>query len=139
MADHVKPTLSTKNPYWISRHRYYELKHFCLQYPEWRKAYLALEDMSKAAAVKIERESSTNEYSDPTAKFALRMTEYSKKMKLIEDLVIEADEDLSDYIFKAVTEGRSYSYLKAKLEIPCGRDMFYDRCRRFYWLLSKER
>lgn len=27
------PELSEKNPYWIERHRYYELKHFCLQYP----------------------------------------------------------------------------------------------------------
>ena len=26
-----------ENPYWIERHRYYELKHFCLQYPIWKK------------------------------------------------------------------------------------------------------
>lgn len=33
------PELSEKNPYWIERHRYYELKHFCLQHPLWKKEY----------------------------------------------------------------------------------------------------
>lgn len=27
--------LSVKNPCHIPKHRYYELKHFCLQYPDW--------------------------------------------------------------------------------------------------------
>ena len=39
MATTIRPELSEKNPYWIEKHRYYELKHFCLQYPIWRKAY----------------------------------------------------------------------------------------------------
>lgn len=35
--------LSEKNPYYISKHRYYELKHFCLQYPEWKDALVMLD------------------------------------------------------------------------------------------------
>ena len=31
----IRPEISKKNKYWISRHRYYELKHFCMQYREW--------------------------------------------------------------------------------------------------------
>ena len=42
MATTIRPELSEKNPYWIEKHRYYELKHFCLQYPIWRKAYASL-------------------------------------------------------------------------------------------------
>ena len=42
MATTIRPELSEKNPYWIEKHRYYELKHFCLQYPIWRKAYVSL-------------------------------------------------------------------------------------------------
>ena len=34
--------LSERNPYYISKHRYYELKHFCLQYPEWEEAMALL-------------------------------------------------------------------------------------------------
>lgn len=39
MATTIRPELSEKNPYWIEKHRYYELKHFCLQYPIWQKQY----------------------------------------------------------------------------------------------------
>lgn len=28
MGTTIRPELSEKNPYWIERHRYYELKHF---------------------------------------------------------------------------------------------------------------
>lgn len=38
MRNDMRPELSQKNPYWIGKHRYYELKHFCLQYPIWKKA-----------------------------------------------------------------------------------------------------
>lgn len=58
---------------------------------------------------------------------------------MVEQTAIEADADLAHYILKAVTEGLSYSHLKARLEIPCGKDMYYDRYRRFFWLLSKIR
>lgn len=33
MATVIRPEISPKNKYWISKHRHYELKHFCLQYP----------------------------------------------------------------------------------------------------------
>lgn len=32
MATTIRPEVSKKSKYWIERHRYYELKHFCLQY-----------------------------------------------------------------------------------------------------------
>ena len=35
--------LSAKNPCHIPKHRYYELKHFCLQYPDWKKALVLLD------------------------------------------------------------------------------------------------
>ena len=43
MGTTLRAELSEKNPYWIEKHRYYELKHFCLQYPIWKKAYTALD------------------------------------------------------------------------------------------------
>ena len=39
MGTVIRPEVSNKKEYWISRHRYYELKHFCLQYGEWKQAY----------------------------------------------------------------------------------------------------
>ena len=31
----------------------------------------------------------------------------------------------------------TYNYLQMNHNIPCGKDMYYDRRKRFYWLLSQ--
>ena len=64
---------------------------------------------------------------------------YLDRINLVERITIEADEFLHKYILKAVTEELSFTYLKTKLGIPCGKDMYYDRYRKFFWLLSKSR
>lgn len=87
----------------------------------------------------IEQVPSDNIPNDPTAKRAILKAYYSEKINMLEKVAIETDEYLYMYILKAVTEGLSYSYLKSKLEIPCGKDMYYDRYRRFFWLLDKMR
>ena len=138
MATVIRAEISTKNKYWIDKHRHYELKHFCLQYPIWKRTYAALNDLG-ASISKFERLPSTNIPSDPTAKCALRKAYYLERIKLIEDIAIQADPYLHSYILKAVTEELSFTYLKSRLEIPCGRDMYYDRYRRFFWLLSEAR
>lgn len=137
MATVIRPEISTKNKYWINKHRHYELKHFCLQYPMWKSAYAVLEPGIHSSAA--ERTPSTNLPGDPAAHLAIKRAYYSERINLVERIAREADEFLYGYILKAVTEGLSYTYLKAKLEIPCGRDMFYDRYRRFFWLLNESR
>ena len=138
MATVIRPEISEKNKYYIDKHRYYELKHFCLQYDEWRKSYQACND-SIIFASQIERTPSSNIHSDLTAKYALKKAEYAEKINLIENAAREADDYLYPYIMKGVTKGLSYTYLKGKLDIPCGRDMYYDRYRKFFWLLSEAR
>lgn len=103
MATVIRAEISRKNKYWINKHRYYELKHFCLQYPIWKQK----RDLVYAS--------------------------------MIERTAIEADPYLHNYIIKGVTEGRSYIYLRTVLGIPCGKDMYYDRYRKFFWLLSESR
>lgn len=138
MSTVIRPEISEKNKYYIDKHRYYELKHFCLQYKEWKKAYEMCND-SIIFASAIERMPVCNIPSDLTAKYAMKKAYYGERIKLIEDAAAKSDEFLNPYILKAVTEGLSYTYLKARLDIPCGRDMYYDRYRRFFWLLSEMR
>ena len=138
MATVIRPVISEKSKYYIDKHRYYELKHFCLQYKEWKKAYEACNEAVIFAST-IDRLPSSNIPSDLTAKYALRKAQYAERIKLIERAAAEADEFLASYILRAVTEGLSYTHLKARLDIPCGRDMYYDRYRRFFWLLSEMR
>lgn len=138
MSTTIRPTISKKNKYWISRHRYYELKHFCLQYPTWKKAYAALNDML-VQSPKLDDAPSGNLPSDTTAKYATLKTYYWEKMQLVENAALQADPELYTYILKAVTEDLSFNYLKSRLEIPCCKDTYYDRYRRFFWLLNKVR
>ncbi|MBO5319071.1 MAG: hypothetical protein J6B01_04595 [Ruminococcus sp.] len=138
MATKVRAKISEKNKYWIDKHRHYELKHFCLQYPRWKKAYADLNDLSISLS-NLERNSSTNLPGDPTSKCVMQRAYYLELIDLVETAAMDADEYLYGYILKAVTEGLSYTYLKTRLDIPCGRDMFYDRYRKFFWLLSETR
>lgn len=138
MATVIRPEISEKNKYWIDKHRHYELKHFCLQYPEWKRIYATLDNANIPLSM-MDRLPTSNIPGDPTAKRALMKTYYAERIKLIEKIALESDLYLHKYILKAVTEGLSYTYLKARLDIPCGRDMYYDRYRRFFWLLSKAR
>ena len=138
MATVIRAQISEKNKYYIDKHRYYELKHFCLQYNEWKKTYANCNE-SIIFAAGIERLPSSNIPSDLTAKYAVKKAFYGERIKLIERIAMEADDFLYPYILKAVTEGLSYTYLKSRLDIPCGRDMYYDRYRKFFWLLSESR
>lgn len=138
MATMIRPSLSIKNKYWIDKHRHYELKHFCLQYPMWKKEYanLSKTNIGSSSAEKIP---SSNIPGDPTGNCATKKLYYLERINLVEKIAKEADENLYTYILKAVTEELSYTYLKSILHIPCGKDMYYDRYRRFFWLLSNSR
>lgn len=137
MATLIRAEISEKNKYWIDKHRHYELKHFCLQYPIWKKAYRDIE--IGASTSRFEREPSGNIPGDVTSRVAVDMAYYSERIKLIESAALETDESLYLYILKAVTEGLSFAHLKSKFGIPCGKDLYYDRYRRFFWLLSNSR
>ena len=139
MATVIRAEISEKNKYWIDKHRHYELKHFCLQYPVWKRTYSALLDLGIAASSLNGMPSGSNEPSDLTAKYAIRKAHYSNKIKMVEQAAIEADEYLWHYILRGVTEGLSYTYLKSQLDMPCSKDTYYDRYRKFFWLLSEAR
>lgn len=136
MATVIRAEISEKNKYWIDKHRHYELKHFCLQYPSWKRAYAELDGFNGRGEDLYSRSSMPG---DPTSKVVEMRDLYLERMDLVRRIAFEADPDLSTYIFRAVTEGLSYTYLRTKLAMPCGRDMYYDRYRRFFWLLSNSR
>ena len=138
MTTYIRPEISSKKKHWIPRHRQYELKHFCLQYPTWKELYLEFSDPSIPLSM-IERAPTSNMPGDPTEKRALMRVYYAERMEMIERAAKDADLYLYEFLLKAVTEGLSYTYLKARLNIPCSRDTYYDRYRRFFWLLDKTR
>lgn len=138
MSTVIRPQISKKNKYWISKHRHYELKHLCLQYSEWKKLYSDFCNASIPMSM-IDIASSDCPPKDCSEKRETLKKFYSDRIELIERTAEEADKCLCEYIIKGVTEGKSYTYLKTVLGIPCGKDMYYDRYRKFFWLLSEKR
>lgn len=135
MGTNIRPEISKKKPYWISRHRYYELKHYCLQYHEWMMLYLSCDGVA-AAAIGLPQ---TKTYKDPVGSAASMRERYLRDMKLVEESATMTDPVLGRYIFLAVTEGRSYENLRTTLEIPCCRDVYYELYRKFFWILSQKK
>lgn len=136
MNGKVRPSVSNRNQYYIDKHRYYELKHFCLQYPVWRKLRNAISGVSDPSDTYI---SKTNGVDDPTARAAMLRAYYSERIELIERAANETDAVIGGYLLKGVTEGLSYDQMAARYSVPCCREVYYRLYRRFFWLLDQIR
>lgn len=141
MSTTIRPEVSENNPYYISKHRYYELKHFCLQYNSWRRMHRRIMDelypnpkLSGACLMHGQRTDV-----DPTLYSVEKLEYYYDRIMMVENAAREADEELFFYILKGVTDDLSYTNLKTVWNIPCCKDTYYDRRRKFFWLLSKAR
>lgn len=134
MSTVIRPEISLKNRYWLPKHRYYELKHFCLQYPDWHRGYFSLNGFSSRASGFTERVDGGST-PDPTAVYAEARLYYRERMEMVENAAREAAGDLSGLMLKAVTEGKSYAVLTP----PCCKEVWYAAYRRFFWLLDKAR
>ena len=137
MSTVLRPEVSKKNQYWIEKHRYYELKHFCLQYPIWKQSYLALDGMAKRS-FELNTSGNTN-CSSPVEKCVEKRLYFIDRMEMIEKATKDTDIELCDYILQAVTKGYSYDYLLTHYSIPCCKDVYYSLYRKFFWILNKSR
>lgn len=81
----------------------------------------------------------TNNIDDPTSRYAIARAYYADRMNMLERVANFTNPELAEYLLKGITEGWSYDILKARLNIPCCKDIYYDLYRRFFWLLDKER
>ena len=133
---YLKAELSNSSKYHISKHRYYELKHYCMQYKEWKDMLLRINEYPEYF-VKLYTDYSQNE--SPTEHVAMMRADLERNIKLIEQTALKCDDYLGKYILKAVTEDVSFITLQTIYDIPCGKDMYYDRYRKFFWMLSQFR
>ena len=125
---------SEKNKYWIPKFRYLELKNFCLQYSDWKKA------LNEISFLKAKSEiSSAGNFSNSTENLAFKIANIQDRIDLIEKTAKESDPELGKWLIKGVTENLTYEYLKYQLDLPAGRSMYYDRYRKFFWILDQRR
>lgn len=134
MATSIVPELSKTNPYYISKHRYYELKHFCLQYPEWQREIRELKAKSIGTTSMIFQRREKH-LEDKVSEIAIQIFSREEKMRKVDQIINSLEPWIRNYIFLAVTQGRSFTYLSTVLDMPCCRDTYYERYRRFFYLL----
>lgn len=140
MGTVIRPEVSKKNEYWIEKQRYYELKHFCMQYGGWKRlCEYIISGMSKSIPMDQERTGNTNSVSDPTAEAALIINKYTKYISIVDNAVARLDSDLGKYVFKGVTEGLSYAVMSQQDSIPYSKDIYYDEYRKFFYILDQIR
>ena len=134
MPTNQRSELSQKNKYWIPKFRYLELKNFCFQYPEWKQQLASITEIRA-----VFPKSSLGNFSNPTEQNALCRDRLESNINLIDSTAKEADSYLAPWIIKGATEGYSFDYLHLQISMPASRDTYYDRYRRFFWLLDQKR
>ena len=139
MSTDIRAELSTKNQYWISKHRHYELKHFCLQYCEWKRMYTSLDGLSSHSII-VSRSGKNGSISDPTSQIAEARLYFRERMEMVEKAAKDAGgEIVGRLLLSSVTEELSYEHLRAQAGVPCCKDTWYVVYRRFFWMLDKAR
>ena len=124
--------------YGISKHKFLQVYHFCMQYNEW-KDELAYKTSTVKSSQITGMPRGSGGSGRPTEDLAIRRAQLAENVQLVEQTCMEADGDIYQWLLKAVTnEGVGYTYLKEYMEIPCGKDMYYDRRRKFYWLMAQK-
>lgn len=104
----------------LSKHRFYELKHFCLQYPEWKRSYFSLGGFPRNVF---------DPPSDTTSKHGNKRAILAYYMHTVEETCIETSKIYSKVLFKIVTESTSAP------KDPYLKELYY----LFFELLDKKR
>ena len=112
---------------YISKNRYYELKYFCYQYPEWVKAKTELNFFPGG--------NFREKVSDPTGDIAVKLAELNRKIRLVEDCLNEVGPEIYIWLKECVVCGKSYNVLVSS-GVPCGKEYFYKRYRAFFSRLN---
>ena len=111
-----------------------ELKHFCLQYYEWVEEIKNIRLYGRAGMSEVK----SSDLPDPTFDISQRLIVFELRMRMVEDACMMTDEALAPYLFEAVTKDLTFPYFEAK-GAPFGRDLFYDRLHKFFYILSQIR
>lgn len=135
MGNHVRNDISLKNKYRLEKHRYLELRHFCLQYPLWKRQYLSIDGYFPV----VNGEVKCTMTDSLTEKAAETRVYLKNRMEMVENACKKASPEFYGYLLEAVTKDRSYVYLRQTMGIPCCKDIYYVLYRRFFWILDDMR
>lgn len=132
---HRMPTENSK--YYIPKEVFLTAVHFCKQYPLWLAELSTYPNANKG--VSYDRDVvQTSNLSDTTAEMATRRAEMARKKNLVDSTAEEVGgKKYGRWIVQGVCFDFPFFTL-ADRGIPCGKDLYYQMRRRFYYELSKK-
>ena len=129
-------TLSKTNKYYIPKETFLTVIHYCKQYPMWEMELGTTLDQSKAIRYDADRVQSSNQY-DPTAEPAIKRADIASKKQTVDDVAQFVAGSMYKWLILGVCYDMPYYVLKQK-GIPCGKDMYYDKRRQFYFEMAQK-
>ena len=151
MSTMIRPELSKKNVHYISKHRYYELKHFVAQYYDWKR-YLNLMAATYPHLYSAFLDDHSTEWRNPTAEEAEKRERYFKNVQMVKNCLLLAFEENTDFTccvqwrpehshyLEAIIEGWSFPKLQARHpDISLSKEAYYKKYHRFFWMLDQAR
>lgn len=127
MSTVIRSEVSKKNPFWIPKHRYYELKHFCYQFWDWQARRASLDGLA------------TREHRAPTEPEAIERAVLDSKIEMVMDTMHDAAGEFDMILLQGVTKGLTYDQMNARKPVPFCREKYYQMYRKFFWMLDAVR
>jgi len=118
--------------WWLDKDLYRLARYYARMYPKWLDEYNAIGGDAKDGY----GDGKAGRFkTSETEREAMRREEIGRKIAKIERAAMEADPQLSEWILEGVENCRKFEELKG-LGMPCERDMYYDRRKKFYYILA---
>lgn len=131
-----KYRVATKNKYSLPREDYLTALHYSLRYPMWLEELRTAADTGSAIRYDKDKVQTSND-SDPTFEVAVRMSELTDKINMIDNVIKLVAQGMDSWLRFGVCHGLTFEQLKAK-GMPCERDKYYAMRRRYYYELAKQ-
>lgn len=128
-------TLSKQNKYYIPKETFLMVIHYCKQYPMWEQELSITLDQSRAIRYDRDRVQSSNNY-DPTSEPAIKRADIARKKEVVDNTAKSIAGVMYKWLILGVCYDMPYYVLKQK-GIPCGKNMYYDKRRQFYYAMSQ--
>lgn len=125
-----------KSKYYLPKEDYLTAIHYALRYPMMLAELDDARDTS--TAIRYDKDKvQTSPSDDMIMNAAVRASELSEKVKLIEDIISVCSNGLDSYLKWGVCYGLTFDQLEAK-GMPLGRTAYYEMRRKFYFILSRK-
>lgn len=131
-----KYRILSKSKYALPKEDYLTVIHYSLRYPLWLEELRTIADTGKGINYEKERVQSSNNY-DQTAETAIRMSEITDRINLIDSTIKLAGGDIETWLRKGVCYGLTFDQLKGQ-GMPCEKDKYYLARKRYFYELAKK-